>query len=186
MPGRIGRTSSDRKGGSRSRTLIEAAFKALRDAGATVVDLNAAGVVIAAASGKFGVLLYKFKNDVAAYFATRTGVPVAGKTLAGAIAFKAANAATEIPFLNQDIFDLANSPSTTDPNAAQDPGRLGGTSYNAALDLDRAAGVSLDQALSTYDLGAIVLATDNPPWPTDLLYGDHSIYGTSSLAAGPR
>ena len=164
---------------------IEAAFKALSDAGATVIDLDAAGVVIAPASGEFGVLLYEFKNDVAAYFATRTGVPVAGKTLAGAIAFNAANAATEMPFFNQDIFDLANSLNTTDPNAAQDPGLFGGTSYNAALDLDQAAGVSLDQALSTYHLDAIVSATDNPAWPTDLLYGDHFIYGTSSLAAGP-
>ena len=45
---------------------IEAAFKALSDAGATVIDLDAAGVVIAPASGGFGVLLYEFKNDLAA------------------------------------------------------------------------------------------------------------------------
>src|SRR5262249_27023584 len=30
---------------------------------------------------------------------------------------------------------------------------------------------------------AIVSATDNPAWATDLLFGDHFIFGTSSIAA---
>jgi len=59
---------------------IEAAFKALSDAGATVVDLDAAGFTFTPAAGETGVLLYDFKNDVRAYFATRVGVPVAGGT----------------------------------------------------------------------------------------------------------
>jgi amidase len=164
---------------------IEVAFQALTDAGATVIDLDAAGFTFAPASGEFGILLYDFKNDVAKYFATRVGVPVAGGTLQTAIDFDNANAAIEMPFFNQDIFDLANSLNTTDPNAAQDPSLFGGTSYNAALDLDQAAGVSLDTALSQFHLDAIVTATDNPAWATDLLYGDHFIFGTSSLAAGP-
>ena len=57
--------------------------------------------------------------------------------------------------------------------------------YNIALDLDQAAGVSLDQALSMFHLDAVVSATDNPAWSTDLVYGDHFIFGTSGLAAGP-
>jgi len=79
--------------------------------------------------------------------------------------------------------------NTTDPNAAQDPGLFGSkdgkASYNIALDLDQAAGVSMDQALSTFNLDAVVSATDNPAWATDLIYGDHFIFGTSGLAAGP-
>jgi len=58
-------------------------------------------------------------------------------------------------------------------------------SYNIALDLDQAAGVSMDQALSMFNLDAVVSATDNPAWATDLVYGDHFIFGTSGLAAGP-
>jgi amidase len=30
-----------------------------------------------------------------------------------------------------------------------------------------------------------VTATDNPAWVTDLIYGDHFIFGTSGLAGGP-
>jgi amidase len=169
---------------------IEAAFKALSDAGATVIDLDAAGFSFTPASGELGVLLYDFKNDVSAYFATRRGVPVAMGTLQTAIDFNNAHKDAEMPFFNQDIFDLANSLNTTDPNAPQDPGLFGSnaagqSSYNIALDLDQAAGISLDQALSLFKLDAVVSATDNPAWATDLVYGDHFIFGTSGLAAGP-
>ena len=169
---------------------IEAAFKALSDAGATVIDLDAEGFSFTPAFGEFGILLYDFKNDVRAYFATRVGVPVAGGTLQTAIDFNNAHADVEMPFFNQDIFDLANSLNTTDPNAPQDPGLFGSnaagnSSYNIALDLDQAAGVSMDQALSTFHLDAVVSATDNPAWSTDLVFGDHFIFGTSGLAAGP-
>src|SRR5437879_1266532 len=54
---------------------IEAAFKALSDAGATVIDLDAAGFTFVPAAGEFGLLLYDFKNDVRGYFANRNGVP---------------------------------------------------------------------------------------------------------------
>lgn len=162
---------------------IEAAFEALSDAGATVIDLDAAGFTFTGGSGELGVLLYDFKNDVQVYFATRLGVPVAGGTLQTAIDFNNANADTEMPFFNQDLFDLANSLNTTDPNGPQDPALFGGTTYNQALDLDQQLGISMDTALSTFHLDAIVSATDNPAWATDLLYGDHFIFGTSGLAA---
>ncbi len=167
---------------------VEAAFQALSDAGATLVDLDAAGVNLfanGAGSGELGVLLYDFKNDVQAYFATRIGVPVAGGTLQTAIDFNNAHADIEMPFFNQDIWDLSNSLNTTDPNALQDPTFFGGTTYNQALDLDQQLGINLDTALSTYHLDAIVTATDNPAWVTDLIYGDHFIYGTSGMA-GPE
>src|ERR1700704_4724510 len=70
---------------------IEAAFKALSDAGATVIDLDAAGFTFTSAAGEFGILLYDFKNDLAAYFATRVGVPVARGTLQTAIDFNNAH-----------------------------------------------------------------------------------------------
>ena len=43
----------------------------------------------------------------------------------------------------------------------------------------------MDLALSKFQLDAVVSATDNPAWSTDLVYGDHFIFGTSGLAAGP-
>jgi amidase len=171
--------------------VLEAAFQALTDAGATVVDLDAAGFSFTPANGEFGVELYEFKNDLKAYFATRVGVPMAGKTLADAIAFNNANAEVEMPFFAQEIFELSDSLDTSDPNAPQDPNIFGtdangNSSYNISLDLDQAAGVSMDTALSVFQLDAVVSATDNPAWVTDLLYGgDYVLYYTSGLAAGP-
>ena len=162
---------------------FEEAVQALQDAGATVVDLDAANFTFASADGEFLILLFDFRNDVRAYFATRVGVPVAGGTLQSAIDFNNAHANTEMPFFNQDIFDLANAlaPGPGDPQPI-----FGGLTYNQALAIDHNAGVNgIDLAISQFQLDAVVSATDNPAWATDLLFGDHFIFGTSGLAAGP-
>ena len=162
---------------------FEAAVNALTAAGATVIDLDAAGFTFASADGEFLVLTFEFRNDVKSYFATRTGVPVAGGTLQTAIDFNNAHADVEMPFFNQDIFDFCNSlaPGADDPQPA-----FGGLTYNQALAIDHDAGVNgVDAAISQFHLDAVVTATDNPAWSTDLIYGDHFIFGTSGLAAGP-
>src|SRR5437762_7054324 len=161
---------------------IEASFQALKDAGATIIDLDAQGFVFPPADGEFFVLLYDFKGDVATYFKTRVGVPVAGGNLQSAIDFNNAHADVEMPFFNQDIFLLAET-ITLDPNFV-DPNF--GFSYNQALDIDQNAGVNgIDAAIKQFHLDAVVSATDNPAWATDLIYGDHFIFGTSGLAAPP-
>jgi len=50
---------------------FEASFAALTAAGATVIDLEAQGFTFASADGEFLILCFDFRNDVAAYFATR-------------------------------------------------------------------------------------------------------------------
>ena len=160
---------------------FEAAVSQLTAAGAVVVDLDAAGFSFPSPDGEFLVLLYEFRNDIKAYFATRTGVPVAGGTLQSAIDFNNAHADIEMPFFNQDIFELANAlePGPNDPQPI-----FGGMTYNQALAIDHDAGVNgIDKALHDFHLDAIVSATDNPAWSTDLIYGDHFIFGTSGLAA---
>jgi amidase len=172
---------------------IEAAFAALTTAGATVVDLDAAGFSFPPADGETLVLVYDFKFDVAKYFATRTGVPVAGGTLQTAIDFNNAHAAAEMPFFNQEIFDLAQSmnpdPNFVDPRFSSlpfDNNFPNGLSYNQALKNGHDVGANgIDLALSTFNLDAVVTATDNPAWANDFIYGDHFIFGTSSLAAAP-
>jgi amidase len=161
---------------------VEAAFDALTTAGATVVDLDALGLYnFSGGPGEFLVLCFDFRNDVASYFGTRRGVPVAGGTLDTAIAFNSAHAAEEMPFFNQDIFEFCNSLAT----GADDPQPpFGGMTYNQALAADRDfTQQNVDAALSQQNLDAIVSATDNPAWATDLVYGDHFIFGTSSIAA---
>ncbi len=163
---------------------FEAAFKALTDAGATVIDLDAAGFKFpngGGGPGEFLILCFDFRNDVQNYFATRVGVPVAGGTLQDAIDFNNANADIEMPYFNQDIWDLI----ATMPTGPDDPQpAFGGMTYNQALKKDRAFGIKgIDAAISQFNLDAVVTATDNPAWSTDLIFGDHFIFGSSGLAA---
>jgi amidase len=161
--------------------LFETAVTAIAAAGATVVDLEAAGFTFPGGDGEFLVLLFDFVGDLRNYFATRVGVPMAGKTLADAIAFNNANAATEMPFFAQEIFDLAESlaPGPDDPQPA-----FGGMTYNQALEIDRLATVNgIDKALNDFHLDGVVSATGTPAWPTDLIFGDRFFFGTSNLAA---
>src|SRR5438874_757424 len=85
------------------------AIAAIQSAGATTVDLDKASFTFASADGEFLVLVHDFKLDVQHYFATRVGVPMAGKALADAIAFNNSHASTEMPYFLQEIFYLAES-----------------------------------------------------------------------------
>jgi amidase len=160
----------------------EAAFAQLTAAGAIVIDLDAQGFTgFNNPTGELLVLCFDFRTDVQSYFATRKNVPVAGGTLADAIAFNTAHADVEMPYFNQDLWELCESmaPGPDDPQPA-----FGGMTYNQALALDQAFGVQgIDAALSQFNLEAVVTATDNPAWSTDLIFGDHFIFGTSGLAA---
>ena len=163
---------------------FDAAIAAIEAAGTMVVDLDAEGFTFPSADGEFLVLLYDFKVDLQTYFATRAGVPMAGKTLADAIVFNNAHAAAEMPFFGQEIFDLAQQIDTSSPDAPQPA--FGGMTYNQALDIDQNVGVNgIDLALSKYHLDAIVAPTDGPAWTTDLINSDHFIFASSGLAAAP-
>jgi amidase len=176
---------------------FDAAIEAIKNAGATIVDLDdpTNNFSFKPADGELLVLLYDFKFDVAKYFGTRVGVPVAGGTLETAIDFNNANAATEMPYFGQEIFTLAET-MDPDPNFCE-PGfpstvlpststcTDSSMSYNDALIIDHNAGVSLDDALNRFNLDAIVAPTDSPGWTTDLILSDHFIFASSGLAGPP-
>src|SRR5438105_3072609 len=163
------------------------AIAAIQSAGATTVDLDKASFTFASADGEFLVLVYDFKIDVQNYFATRVGVPMAGKTLADAIAFNTAHASTEMPYFFQEIFELAQSMDTSGPDPANNPqAPFGGMTYNQALAIDHNAGANgIDAALSQFHLDAVVAPTDSPGWTTDLIMSDHFVFASSGLAGGP-
>ena len=176
---------------------FDAAIEAITDVGATIVNLDdptvCAAPCFSPADGEFMVLLYDFKFDVAKYFGTRVGVPVASGTLQTAIDFNNANAATEMPYFGQEIFTLAETmnsdPNFCDPRFTSPSNVLPGTdtcmTYNQALIIDHLAGASLDSALSQHNLDAIVAPTDSPGWTTDLILSDHFIFASSGLAGPP-
>jgi amidase len=178
---------------------FEAVLDELRAAGATVIQLDGPNPDVSPpfafpgpgfATGELLVLEFDFRADVQNYFATRTGVPLAGGTLQTGIDFNNQNADAEMPFFNQDIWLQAEA-LLTDPNAPQPGFPVSGSgtacpclSYNAALAADKNFTVNgIDLALSKYNLDAVVAPTDNPAWSTDLLFGDHFVFGSSGLGA---
>jgi len=169
---------------------FEAAVEAIKNAGATIIDLDdpANNFSFASPDGELLVLEYDLKVDLAKYFSTRVNVPVlsfGGPTLQAAINFNKAFAASEMPYFQQEIFEQAQA-VTLDPNFCQPGFGPGGSclSYNDALKADHAAGASLDMALSMFQLDAILAPTDSTAWTTDLILGDHFLFASSGLA-GP-
>jgi amidase len=163
--------------------VFEDALKAMVNAGATLVDVSFPHIAdINSGTAEFLVLLYDFKVDIKKYFASRSGVPLAGGTLADAIAFNNAHAAQEMPFFGQEIFLLAEAIDVTNPDAIQ----AGfGLSYDQAIASDKLFGGTegIDLLLQQNSLNAIVAPTDSPAWPTDLINGDHFTFASSSPAA---
>jgi amidase len=171
---------------------FEAVLDELRAAGATVIQLDGPTPDVSPpfvfggpgspgfAVGELLVLEFDFRADVQKYFATRVGVPLAGGTLQTGIDFNNNNADAEMPFFNQDLWLQTESlaPGVNDPQPAF------GMTYNQALAGDKDFTVKgIDLALSMFNLDAVVAPTDGPAWSTDLLYGDHFVFGSSSLGA---
>jgi amidase len=163
--------------------IFDSALDAMSHAGAVLVDIDQGGFTFPPGDGELLVLLYDFKIDLKNYFATRAGVPMAGKTLADAIVFNQADAASEMPYFGQEIFELAELIDVSSPNAPQFV--FGGLTYNQALDIDQVAGAinGIDAALNQFNVRAIVTPTGTPAWTTDVINGDHFEFATSSMAA---
>ena len=161
--------------------LFEQALTDMQNAGATLVDVFFPHFNdIFVGNAETTVLLFDFVQDVQKYLATRTGVPAAGGNIQTLIDFNNSHATQEMPYFGQELFLLAAS-FGTDPTVTQ----AFGFSYNDALTHDQLIGATegIDMLLQQNNLDAIVAVTDNPPWPTDLINGDHFVVGSSSPCA---
>jgi amidase len=162
--------------------VVEAAISAMRAAGATIVDpadIPTAQQIVTDPA-EFTVLLYEFKADLNAYLATRAprmDAPphaVVVRTLADCIRFNEGDAQDEMPYFGQEIFYMAEAKGPlTDPD------------YQKALETSRRLSrqEGLDAVLDKHQLDALVAPLSGPPWPTDLVNGDHFTGASTSPAA---
>src|SRR5882762_4767036 len=153
--------------------LVEAAIDVLRREGAVIVDPADIPHAGEDEDSELLVLLYELKTDLAAYLAAwAPGARV--KTLADVIAFNEANKATEMPYFGQELF-----------LQAQAKGPLTDQVYLDALAKDQRLSRTegLDVVFARDSLDAIVAPTGSPPWPTDLVNGDHFLGASSTPAA---
>jgi amidase len=151
--------------------MLDDAVRALKDAGAVVVD----GVKLPTRGrfddGEFEVLLWEFKADLGAYLAERGG---AVRSLADVIAFNERERAREMPFFGQEIMTRAQAKSS-----------LADPKYRATLARNRrlAGAEGIDAMLAAHRLDVVVAPTGGPAWTIDLLNGDHFGGGWSTASA---
>jgi amidase len=170
---RIGVARTNGFGNSpKADAVIERAIAAMAAAGATIVD--PANIPTQGTVGQFEttVLLFEFKHDLNAYFATRVGVPV--KTLADAIAFNSAHASTELQFFGQELFLAAQA--TTDLN---DPVYLNAVHQSLTL----AGPQGIDKVILDNNLDALVAPTGGPVGLIDLVDGDRGVTSSNGVSA---
>lgn len=153
--------------------LVEAAIDVLQRHGAVIVDPADIPHLGEYDDSEFTVLLYEFKADLNAYLAEWVPRgPV--RTLADLIAFNEANKTVELAYFGQETF-----------LRAQEKGPLTDQPYLDALEKDRRLSRTegLDAVFAQHTLDAIVAPTGSPPWPTDLVNGDHFLGASSTPAA---
>jgi amidase len=155
---------------------FDAALNVLRTAGAVLVEVKQPETP-GMGDAEFDVLKMELKSDLAAYLAT-TPPAVKVRTLADVIAFNKANAAAEMPFFGQDIFEAADKTGgTADP------------AYKAA----RAKSLGLaTKALDTMlaKVQAIITPSYGAAWLSDPVHGDQvsgpSASGLPAIAGYPH
>src|SRR6266699_2274114 len=153
--------------------LVEAAIGVLKAQGAVIVDPADIPHAGEYDDSELVVLLYEFKADLATHLATWAPNGRV-KSLADVIAFNDANKTQEMPYFGQELF-----------LQAQEKGPLTDQAYRDALAKDQrlARTEGLDVVFAQQNLDAIVAPTGSPPWPTDLINGDHFLGASSTPAA---
>jgi len=151
--------------------ILAEAVKAMKAAGATIVDpvkLPSAGK---SGDAEYQVLLYEFKADLNRYLA-ELGPRAPVHTLAEAIEFNERHRDRVMPYFGQEIFLQAEA-----------KGPLTEVAYKKALAACRSRREGLDAVLAKHKLDALVAPTHGPAWLIDLINGDAGSGGSSSLAA---
>lgn len=159
--------------------IMEGAIRAMRDAGADIVDpLHFPSDLERAGKAELTVLLYEFKHNVHAYLSSRRQVALDREgfppTLAGLIAFNEAHPDEELRLFGQEIFIESET-----------KGPLSDAAYQEALsDSVRLSGpAGIDLLLAQHRLDALVAPTNAPAWLIDPINGDSYILGSSGPAA---
>jgi amidase len=159
--------------------VTDATIAKLRSLGATVIDNVDLPGLDDAFNNEFPALLVEFKHDINAYLAATPGHHPAD--LAGLIDFDNAHASVEMPFFQQEIFDMAQATNgdLTDPTYVQERATATGAARNA-----------IDSALAANHLDAIVAPTNGPAWVTNHATGDDftnfvSASGPAAIAGYP-
>ncbi len=150
--------------------LMGEAVAFLKNAGAEVIDL-AQVMQPEADAASFEVMLFEFKDGLNKYFAS-LGEKAPVKSLEALIAFNEKDS-VEMQF-DQELLKKAQAKADLQSPEYQD---LLDKMHRATREL------GIDKVMDEHRLDAIIAPTGTPAWKTDLVDGDHYMFGSSSAAA---
>ncbi len=156
---------------------FDAAVARLKAAGAVVVPVTAPQLQLG--NAPITVLLTELKVTLNAYLAS-TPATVRTRTLADVIAFDNANAATEMPFFGQELFEQAEATKGIDDPA-----------YKAALAKTTGeTAAALEKMLAEAKADILIAPSTSAAWPSDPVHGDRSMgpsaAGLPAMAGWPH
>ncbi len=153
--------------------LLEQAIADLKRGGATIVDDLRLEPYDGFRQDTLDALLYEFKPNLNAYLA---GLPneLNTLTLEGLIQFNEENAAEEMPYFRQELFEKS-----------QAKGPLSEKAYTNALARIRRATreEGIDELVESHELDALIAPTSGPAWTIDRVNGDHFTGGFATYPA---
>ena len=154
-------------------SLFGEAIAAMKQAGAEVVDPVEIPTIGKFDDAELQVLFYEFKDDLNRYLAW-LGTNTRVHTMKEVIKFNDDHREQEMPYFGQDLMQQSEA-----------KGPLTSPEYVKALEdcrrQSRTEGI--DAVMDKFKLDALIAPTGGPAWTTDLLNGDHTVGGSSTLAA---
>ncbi len=151
---------------------FEQALTVLRAQGAIIVDKTNFDNQTDWSNAEFTVLLHEFKAGLNHYLSqTDAKQP---KSLAQLIEFNKRHRDKEMPYFEQELFEMA-----------QEKGDLSSKEYLQAHQLAKSSTQEngIDLLLEKHQLDLIIAPTTGPAWKTDWVNGDHYLGSASSVAA---
>ncbi len=145
---------------TRTNAVFDTALKNLADQGAVLVDIKDSSVK-GLGDAEMTVMMTELKADLNAYLAS-TPAAVKTRTLADVIAFNNANAAQEMPYFGQELFEQSEQTKGLD-----DPAYIKAASFAKT-----ASAARIDGLLAANKVTVLIAPTYGPAWLSDLIYGD--------------
>ncbi|MDT5121260.1 MAG: amidase [Acidobacteriota bacterium] len=156
--------------------LMNSALDVMKRLGAEIIDPAEIETAGKFDDSELDVLLFELKADLNKYLAG-LGPRAPVRTLKEIIEFNDRNKDKELPYFGQDLFIKAEA-----KGPLTDKAYLDALAKNHRLSRDE----GIDAVMTKNKLDAMVAPTGGPPWPTDLINGDHFTggYSTPSAVAG--
>jgi amidase len=155
--------------------VLDEAIAAMKAQGAIIVDPVTLPHLADLGDAEMNVMLYDFKHDINAYLATRPRLRM--KTLTDLIAFNKQEAAREMQWFGQDLFEQAEA-----------KGPLTDKAYTDALAKAKqfSGPEGIDAALQANHLDALLAPSWGPAYLTDLVLGDHIVSGNPTIGGASQ